>query len=260
MNVGEYIKKIRVDAGLSQEELGKQLGVQRAAVQKWECGRVQNLKRDIIKKLSTIFNVPPASFIEVYSNDIQSDALLSQKLKELRLNKGITQTEFAETFNIANGTVGNWETGKREPDYEMLSRIADFYGVTVDYLLGRDPKERPAKFKEKFIQLCNEKQESPSFVCKQVGISPAAFTQWTDSSVPRKATLMRIADYFGVSIKYLTGETDQKEKPAENDRLEENTVLLAMRDGGVKKRKLTSEQMELIEKMIEQMPQADDDL
>lgn len=116
--------------------------------------------------------------------------MLSQKLKELRLNKGITQTEFAETFNIANGTVGNWETGKREPDYEMLSRIADFYGVTVDYLLGRD----------------------------------------------------------------------QKAKPAENDRLEENTILLAMRDGGVKKRKLTSEQMELIEKMIEQMPQADDDL
>ena len=148
MNVGEYIKKLRIDAGLSQEELGKQLGVQRAAVQKWECGRVQNLKRDIIKKLSIIFNVPPASFIEVYSNDIQSDALLSQKLKELRLNKGLTQIEFAKTFNIANGTVGNWETGKREPDYEMLSRIADFYGVTIDYLLGRDQKEKPAKMEK----------------------------------------------------------------------------------------------------------------
>ncbi len=64
--------------------------------------------------------------------------MLSQKLKELRLNKGLTQIEFAKTFNIANGTVGNWETGKRQPDYETLSRIADFYDVTVDYLLGRN--------------------------------------------------------------------------------------------------------------------------
>lgn len=115
-------------------------------------------------------------------------------------------------------------------------------------------------FKKKFIQLCNEKEESPSFVCKQVGISPAAFTQWTDSSVPREATLMRIADYFGVSMSYLRDETDQKDKPIEIDGFEENTILLALRDGGVKKRKLTSEQMELIERMIEQMPHADDDL
>ena len=40
------------------------MGVQRAAVQKWECGTVKNLKRDTIKKLSEIFNVPPSSFID----------------------------------------------------------------------------------------------------------------------------------------------------------------------------------------------------
>ena len=40
------------------------LGVQRAAVQKWECGTVKNLKRETIKKLSEIFDVPPSSFID----------------------------------------------------------------------------------------------------------------------------------------------------------------------------------------------------
>ena len=64
MNIGAYIKKLRTENGYSQEELGRKLGVQRAAVQKWECGTVKNLKRDTIKKLSEIFNVPTSSFID----------------------------------------------------------------------------------------------------------------------------------------------------------------------------------------------------
>ncbi len=75
MHVGEYIKKLRTEMGYSQEQLGNLLGVQRAAVQKWECGRVQNLKRETIKKLSEIFDVSPSSFIdgesfEYYTNTI----------------------------------------------------------------------------------------------------------------------------------------------------------------------------------------------
>ncbi len=64
MNIGALIKKLRTEHGYSQEELGAMLGVQRAAVQKWECGTVKNLKRETIKKLSEIFNVPPSSFID----------------------------------------------------------------------------------------------------------------------------------------------------------------------------------------------------
>ena len=63
-------------------------------------------------------------------------------------------------------------------------------------------------FKEIFIRLCNEKGVAPTVVCKSVGLSDAAFSKWTDESVPRRATLMRIADYFGVSTSYLLGTTD----------------------------------------------------
>ena len=61
-------------------------------------------------------------------------------------------------------------------------------------------------FKEIFIRLCNEKGVAPTVVCKSVGLSDAAFSKWTDESVPRRATLMRIADYFGVSVDYLLGD------------------------------------------------------
>ena len=52
------LKQLRKKAGLTQEELGKLVGVQKAAVQKWESGRVVNLKRSTIKTLADIFGVP----------------------------------------------------------------------------------------------------------------------------------------------------------------------------------------------------------
>ena len=70
MDIGNYIKELRTSKGLSQEELGKILGVQRAAVYKWEAGKVQNLKRETIKKLAEYFNVSPANFVELDSPEV----------------------------------------------------------------------------------------------------------------------------------------------------------------------------------------------
>ena len=61
-------------------------------------------------------------------------------------------------------------------------------------------------FKQNFIRLCNEKGVAPTTVCTAVGLSNAAYSCWTDESVPRKATLMRIADYFGVTVDTLLAE------------------------------------------------------
>ena len=74
-------------------------------------------------------------------------------------------------------------------------------------------------FKQTFIRLCSQKGESPSSVCNKIGISAAAFSQWTDETIPRKVTQQRIADYFGVTVDYLLGK---EEKPAtESDELNE---------------------------------------
>lgn len=63
MDIGTYIKDLRVSKNLTQEELGKIVGVQRAAVQKWESGVTQNLKRTTIQKLADFFGVSPANFV-----------------------------------------------------------------------------------------------------------------------------------------------------------------------------------------------------
>lgn len=59
------------------------------------------------------------------------------KLSELRNEKGLTQREIAKIFNVSQGTYNNWENGKTQPSIEQLVTIADFFGVSIDYLVGR---------------------------------------------------------------------------------------------------------------------------
>ncbi|MCX7779647.1 MAG: helix-turn-helix domain-containing protein [Negativicutes bacterium] len=63
--------------------------------------------------------------------------MLGEKLKSLREQKGITQQEMADILGIARGTYAHYEIDRREPDNATLARLADFFGVTTDYLLGR---------------------------------------------------------------------------------------------------------------------------
>lgn len=59
------------------------------------------------------------------------------RLKQLRENAGYTQYSFAKQFGISQAAIAHWESGKREPNFETTQRLADFFGVSVDYLLGR---------------------------------------------------------------------------------------------------------------------------
>ena len=93
VDVGPYIKQLRTERKMSQEELGVLIGVKRAAVQKWECGRVQNLKRDTIKKLSEIFGVNASAFvggdITDYTPTITEDYVKYPVNKQIRLSNGV---------------------------------------------------------------------------------------------------------------------------------------------------------------------------
>jgi len=64
-------------------------------------------------------------------------------------------------------------------------------------------------FKKNFIRLCSNVGESPSSVCKKIGISSAAFSQWDDNTIPRKITQQRIADYFGITVEELLAEAPE---------------------------------------------------
>lgn len=67
-----------------------------------------------------------------------------ERIAKLRTNRNLSQSEIAKRINVAKSTLAMYETNKREPSFEITQRIADFYNVTVDYLLtGRTDDPSP---------------------------------------------------------------------------------------------------------------------
>ncbi|AJD30562.1 helix-turn-helix transcriptional regulator [Clostridium sporogenes] len=64
-------------------------------------------------------------------------AEIKDRLKCERLRKDLNQTELAKLLNVSKQTVSNWENGNRIPDTLTLSKLADFFNCSVDYILGR---------------------------------------------------------------------------------------------------------------------------
>ena len=58
------------------------------------------------------------------------------RIKELRKSRGILQGELADRINVSQATISGWENGKIEPSMDALRQMADFFDVSVDYLLG----------------------------------------------------------------------------------------------------------------------------
>lgn len=65
-------------------------------------------------------------------------SILSNRLKQLREEKEVMQKEIAAYLNISASAYGFYEQGKRTPTPEILSKLASYFNVSVDYLLGRD--------------------------------------------------------------------------------------------------------------------------
>ena len=68
-------------------------------------------------------------------------------LKALRESRKITQTHLGEHIGAKKSAISLWESGKRQPDQETLVRLANFFGVTVVYLLGRNDPHPPEQEK-----------------------------------------------------------------------------------------------------------------
>ncbi|WP_438448544.1 helix-turn-helix transcriptional regulator [Gorillibacterium sp. sgz5001074] len=59
------------------------------------------------------------------------------RLAELRVELGLTQEEVAKKLELSRAALSHYETNRREPDFQTIRKCADYYGVTIDYILGR---------------------------------------------------------------------------------------------------------------------------
>jgi transcriptional regulator with XRE-family HTH domain len=66
--------------------------------------------------------------------------MFGDRLKRLRTERKITQSELGKLFGISSSTIGMYEQNRREPDAQTLIKIAEYFEVSTDYLLGNDEK------------------------------------------------------------------------------------------------------------------------
>lgn len=93
--------------------------------------------------------------------------MFSETLRELRQRFKLKQDQIAEILNVPCRTYGSWERNERQPDFETLLKIADFFQVSTDYLLGRVPmtvdvkKESPPPIGDDEMQLTFHIKDAP---------------------------------------------------------------------------------------------------
>lgn len=74
-----------------------------------------------------------------------------ERLRELRTSKQLSQSEFAKQVRLTKSAVNMYERGEREPSFEVLEKIADYFNVDLDYLLGKTDCKNRASVAEKYI-------------------------------------------------------------------------------------------------------------
>lgn len=68
---------------------------------------------------------------------------MTNRIRELRKARKLTMKQLGEAVDLAESTISQYETGKRQPDNETLLKISEFFGVTVGYLLGVEHNNVP---------------------------------------------------------------------------------------------------------------------
>ncbi len=63
--------------------------------------------------------------------------IFGERLKTLRTEKGVGQNKLANDIDVSNASISYWETGKQEPTASAIFKLAEYFDVSADYLLGR---------------------------------------------------------------------------------------------------------------------------
>lgn len=81
--------------------------------------------------------------------------MFATRLKELRNKRNLTQGEFARELGIKRANIAGYESQGKEPTFERLIIIADYFNVSLDYLLGRDEVNINVDYMEVFNTICS---------------------------------------------------------------------------------------------------------
>lgn len=152
----------------------------------------------------------------------------SQTLRELRKARKLTQDGLARILKTSPSTISMYERGEREPSFDALNAIADFFCVSTDYLLGNSFEiGRPEKnnvlhtknyeiFKKNLFQYCKRMALSPVQVFERIGIPSSEYEKWSSENYPSMDSIQKLAKLFHVPIEHLTEDQESAEEQKDN--------------------------------------------
>ena len=145
------IKLLREEIGLKQDELAKKIDVSPSAIGMYE-RNLREPNNEITLKLANFFEVS-TDFLLGKSDirnveemqKISSNMFFGNRIKQLRNELGLTQEDFAKKIGYTRTAISAWEIGRNEPSNADTVKIANFFGCSIDYLLGKTDVRNPGK-------------------------------------------------------------------------------------------------------------------
>lgn len=133
----------------------------------------------------------------------------------------VKAADVSKATGLPSSLFSEWKRGKSKPKADKLQKIADYFGVTLNYLLIGSEKEESnvnqtnTHMYEIFEQLLQKYGITPYKISKDTGITQSTLSDWKRGiSTPKQDKLQKIADYFGVSLAYIISG---KEEPVKKE-------------------------------------------
>jgi transcriptional regulator with XRE-family HTH domain len=137
--------------------------------------------------------------------------MLSDRLRQLREENNLLQKDIASMLNITTSAYGYYEQGKREPNTEALQKLADYYNVSIDYLLctgdyGINVSAEYAIIGKRIKDLRNKAGLTQFELGQKLGISQNSIGMYEQNKrLPDVNAIIKLTQFFNVSTDYLLG-------------------------------------------------------
>ncbi len=143
--------------------------------------------------------------------------MIKDTLTDFLLAENCSKSELARRIGLPHGQFTKYFLGV-PPEFESAIKIANYFHCSLDYLFGLTDKFTKTKcllvldrysFIEKYLKLLEKNKVSHFAVCKEIGISEKNLSYWKKHNLPTTQVVIKIADYFGVSIDCLVCKIDK---------------------------------------------------
>lgn len=192
----------------SQNEVAEYIGVSPQTFNTW-CRGIAIPRMSKMQKLADFFGVKKSSLFDEQANDKSTN--FAERFKALRIENNLTQKDISDDLGISKSAIGMYENGNREPNFDLLCKISDYFNVDIDYLLGKSNKVDIRT--ERLRNLVYNSGMSQTEICQKTGINKGALSSYISGRYfPKPKALEKLANLFNVNIDYLMGLNNENQE------------------------------------------------